>query len=204
MTLFPPCSVQSHTTVNYGAHLGGLDGDAALEEDGGSVGEHPAEPPQRRHAEALQVRERAPRAPLCHQSASGLPGLRDQGNPLPARPRAALRSPERREPKPTTEIRPPGEATAAKSAGQVSSEKEPPPAASPDAVVAVGGGMGQRWRVAGGESSGKRRRRAAGKGRAGRRRAGRCGASDDDRTAASGPRRGFARARIMEAVEARI
>ena len=48
-------------------HLGGLDGDAALEEDRGDVGEDSTESAQRRHPKTFQVREPAPRASLCRQ-----------------------------------------------------------------------------------------------------------------------------------------
>uniref|UniRef100_A0A0A9DDQ4 Uncharacterized protein n=1 Tax=Arundo donax TaxID=35708 RepID=A0A0A9DDQ4_ARUDO len=95
----------------------------------------------------------------------------------------ALRS-ESREKKPTTETRPPGAATAAKSAGEVSSGNEPLPAVP--AAAAVGGGMG---RVRGSEGSGgrRRRRRRRGTGRGGGRRVERSGASDLDRTAEGSP-----------------
>jgi hypothetical protein len=59
----------NHTTSqeSVNPYLGGLEGDAALEEDAGDVGEDSPKSAQRCHPEALQFQERAPRAPLCRQ-----------------------------------------------------------------------------------------------------------------------------------------
>lgn len=73
MSTFTVRSIYKELKIGANSCLSGLNGDTAVEEDGSGVGKDAPKPSQRRHTEPLQLRERAPRTPLCHE------GLRNLG-----------------------------------------------------------------------------------------------------------------------------